>query len=159
MQNELKAALDAWQINKDYKRDAIPSVWAYHQAWCKENVGRTHYIAEIEKYINERESLPPELQDQLGTEVYLANAQWKRAHDARQGELMTQEGYIPLTPDMEYRGAALLRASKDIDFMRVALSSEGKFITSGRGTPFFIPKGRRTRGYDVYSIKGYYKPV
>jgi len=159
MIEELEAARAAWEKVKDYKLDAVPAVWAEYQAYRAEDLERYPYNAAIEAWMIKRNAIPEHLHDFLGTQVYLAQHQRRRAEEETMRQYMKGEGFEPIEWDTAYRGAVRVVAKKEFDFMAVRTPETGKFITDGRGGAFFLPKGKRTRGYVLAGLKGYYKPI
>ena len=72
---------------------------------------------------------------------------------------MDVKGFKKISPSMIYRGPARIVAKKDADIFTYKVETEGKFVDGGGMQAFFIPKGRRTRGYSTYDLKGYYQPI
>lgn len=106
--------------------------------------------------------------DKLETLVFLAHKAFgKERRDARDAEMMA-EGWSVIPsyetrgrdiPPISYRGAAMLCAKKSVDWMTSKLEMAGKIISDARGDAFFIPKGKRSRGYYMPMLDGYYKPI
>jgi hypothetical protein len=60
----------------------------------------------------------------------------------------------------EYRGAVKLKASKDMEWITVKIETTGKIVDTGeKKDAFFIPKGKRSRGYYFQCLSGYWKPI
>lgn len=165
MNDALQAARTVWEdadsrrSSGSYDADAIPEVWAAYKEWRAENPDAYPYNADIEKWIVEKYGVREELADHLGTQVYLAQQQNRREKEAARDTEMAADGFMPIKWDTEYRGEVHVRARKETDFMSSNVSEYGKFVDGGNGGGFFIPKGRRTRGFTLQSLKGYYKPI
>lgn len=160
MEQELKTAKKAWEIKKDFNRQPVPSVWKYHQEWCGKFPNETRYLSVIKEYILERENIPEELHRQLETEIYLANQQEDEENDRIEAEQMKKNGFFPLTELTEYRGKIQLRAKFQGAFSVTDIEKECKIITSGNEKPFVVPKGKRSRGWNVRDLdNAFYKPI
>jgi len=165
MKTELEQALKDYKIKKDFDRDAIPTVWKLYQEWCKEHKDETRYFSTIQSYVLSKENIPDELHEQLHREIYLANHQEDRAKEQAKDIEMFANGYLKIPkprrdePKFEYRGNIEIVASKDNDMFTHRIVTTGKIITDGRGEAFFIPKGKRSRGYTFQLLNGYYKLI
>ena len=165
MQNELQKAKESWEKIKDYRRDAIPEVYKYHQEWRVGHPRETPYLSQIQKYILLKEKIPTDLHDQLYTEIYLANAQEERETEAQKDIEMLNKGFLKIpkptidVPKFEYRGQIEIIATREADWMTRRITTTGKIITDGRGEAFFVPKGKRSRGYVFQLLEGYYKII
>src|SRR3990167_1213917 len=104
---------------------------------------------------------PVEIERDLDRLVYICRQIIKDEKQAEQDKAMIALGWRLIKDVGDYRGPAVLNATKDIDWLTSKIVDlPGKIITSGNGLPFFIPKGKRSRGYYLTygSIKGYWKP-
>lgn len=140
-----------------YDRDCLPETLAYLDAFIATR--EYPYNAQVAKYIKSKEEIPAELNEYLDTEIYLAQQTRRRREGAKKDEEMRAQGYEKITTSVEYRGQAVIVAKKDMDWMSAKIETEGKIIEDSRGYPFFIPKGKRTRGYSFLGIDGYYKQI
>lgn len=154
---EAQKAFKAAEGSGAYKRHALPEVLAYLKAYIA--MGPYPYNAEVVKFILSKETVEPALHDYLDTEVYLAQHDLTAERDAARDAEMTAQGYLKLKPELEYRGPARIVAKKDADIFTRKVESVGKIVDGGNGYAFFIPKGRRTRGYSLFDLKGYYQPI
>lgn len=140
-----------------YKKPSMPEVLMYLKEYIA--TGEYPYNARVAKYILSKEAVPDDLKDYLETEVYLAQKDLKEEKGALLDNKMLGEGFLKISWNTEYRGNAELIAKKDVDLMSTKISLTGKIISDSRGTPFFIPKGKRSRGYSFVGLEGYYKPI
>ena len=152
-----KREFDAIFDFSGYKRPATPEVLHYLKDYIA--TGNYPYNSEIASYIKEREVIPDGLSDYLNTEVYLAQQDLQKEKELEYDAKMTATGFVKITWDMSYRGPAEFQAQQDFDFISRNISLTGKIVSDGTGSPFFIPKGNRTRGLSVFGLKGYYKPL
>jgi len=132
----------------------------------------TAYNSEVEAYIVSKEKLEldSELKDYLGTEVYLAQRYLGNEARAKHAQEMADKGYIPCREWNGYEGPAELVGKKQMDWMTANINKVGKIIKSlvkvedqGRTKiyePFFIPKGKRSRGYYLRNLdESFYKAI
>jgi len=114
----------------------------------------TAYNSEVEAYIVSKEKLEldSELKDYLGTEVYLAQQYLDKEAQAKHAQEMADKGYIPCREWNGYEGPAELVGKNDIDWMSINIKEVGKITKTGDDKPFFIPKGKRTRGYYLHNM-------
>lgn len=126
------------------------------------------YNSQIADEIIAQEGMTPYDKDKLKTLVFLARKAFSKERRAARDASMLADGWqiIPSyqnreehIPAIEYRGAAMIRAKKHIDWMTSSFDTTGKIVDNSHGHAFFIPKGRRTRGYAMQSLDGYYKPI
>lgn len=154
-----KEFTEAKKEYRGYDKPALPEIIAFNKAYRE--TGEYPYNASIKKYILEREKIAPELLDYLDTEIYLSQQAIKDEKEITKDGIMLGEGWhkIP-TPNeiFDYRGRAMVCATKDLDWTTSKIETEGKII-DGAKSPFFIPKGRRTRGYYFQMLNGYWKPL
>jgi len=147
---------------EQYKKKAMLEVLEYLKQFEKENKreNKTIYNRELEDYIKGKHKIPKELERYLETEVYLAQHDYRDEKQVMYNDKMLARGWLKLTKDVEYRGKIELSAIASLDWLTSDISQEGKLITSGNGEVFFIPKGKRSRGYYVYSLKNaFYKII
>src|SRR5574343_1595714 len=138
-----------------YKKPAMPEVLAYLKEAKKRVEGKTVYNSELTAEIMRAESLDEEWRDYINTEVYLAQQDYTAEREAELDAKMEAEGWHKLSEVGDYRGSAYLRAKREVDWLTQNIDIEGKIITDSGGRPFFIPKGRRSRGYNlVGTLKG-----
>lgn len=157
---KLLEAQKEFEVQK-YKKHAMPEVLAYYKLWHTEHPGQFCYNAMLVDYIKAHEDVSNDTDNHLGTEVYLA------AHDVREEKHLQRDaemfnaGYQKISPDVEYRGKIEVQAVQTSDWFTNKVAITGKLITDGRGAPFFVPKGKRTRGYrfDGFNFIGYFKPI
>lgn len=137
----------------NYDKIPMPEVVEYLRAF--KATGAYPYNADVEQYIKDREEVSQTLEDYLGTEVYLAQGYLRKEKEIEYTEHMRAQGYIPIKEVTTYRGPAQLVAKRNIDFLTSNILLDGKVITSGDDRPFFVPKGRRSRGYylDGHSLE------
>lgn len=158
----LKTAEQEWNASEGsnrFEQDAIPEVWDAYKEWRMLNANAYPYNADIEQWIIEKYEIPESCFDFLGTQVYLAQQQNRRDLQNQKDSEMEQDGFTPIKWNTEYRGNVHVRAIKDNDFMSSKIEQYGKFVDAQSGGGFFIPKGRRTRGFRLQSLKGYYKAI
>ena len=134
-----------------YGKTPMPEVVAYLREY--KATGKYPYNADVEAFIKTREEVRDALEDHLGTEVYLAQ-KFLHDEDARvYSESMLAKGYIKAGDITTYRGPAELIAKKNMDLFTTNIGLVGKIITSGDDRPFFVPKGRRSRGYYLGTLE------
>jgi len=130
----------------------------------------TAYNADVEKFILSLCNVDADLHDYLGTEVYLAQKYLDKEAKAKHVQEMADKGYIPCREWNGYEGPADLVGKNDIDWMSISIKEVGKIIKSlvkvedqGRTKiyePFFIPKGKRSRGYYLHNMGAcFYKAI
>ena len=146
-----------------YHKKAMPEVMEYLKQYRAEN-GRTAeqtvYNSELEEFITKKEGVSSEMVNYLGTEVYLAQGQFRNELKDEHKNKMLADGWLELTREVEYRGKILLDGKKEGMIGTAHLEKIAKIITSGDGQPFIIPKGLRSRGWYVSSLEqAFYKPV
>lgn len=155
--------MTAWEqagtTSKRYEWDAVPEVWAAYQEWRAANPAAYPYNADIQAWIVEKYEVADSLRDILETQVYLCQQQKRRDDQKLRDAEMLADGFMPIAWDTAYRGKVHMRARKETDFMASNVSEYGTFVDGIRGSAFFIPKGRRTRGFMLQNLKGYYKPI
>lgn len=150
--------------HQGYKSKAMIEVLAYNKQAKAENSEKYSYNSAIVDYICAKETIPSDLIDYLDTEVYLSQQDLRAELKASRDSGMVAEGWlvIPKVHYAElftYRGKAVIKATKSNDWTTNRIETEGKIITAGNGEPFFVPKGKRTRGYYFQLLEGYYKPL
>jgi len=162
MNNKLLKAKSIFEIEK-YKKKAMPEVMAYLKEFRKvKNRGeyQTVYNSELEEYINEREKISDNLQHYLGTEVYLAQGEYRENIKQAKKEKLLSEGWSVLSEDVEYRGKIELLASVDSMLGNGNILQTCTIITDGDGKPFIIAKGKRSRGWRISSLnEAFYKLI
>lgn len=159
MQTQLKQAQKVYEVEK-FKKKAMPEVLQYLKDYKKEIGDKTAYNSDIIAYINTRETISEDMQDYLGTEVYLAQQDLRAEREADQESEMIAQGYIPLRDVGNFEGPCTIRGTKSISWMTKNIDMVGKMITADNSAPFFLPKGKRTRGYFLAGIdNGFYKPL
>ena len=122
----------------------------------------TAYNANVEAYIVSKAKLDldNELKDYLGKEVYLAQQYLDKEAKAKHTQEMADKGYIPCKEWKGYEGPAELVGKNDIDWMSINIKEVGKITKTGDDKPFFIPKGKRSRGYHLHNMGAcFYKAI
>jgi hypothetical protein len=106
--------------------------------------------------------------DKLETLIFLACKVFSKERIQAEDAEMTAQGWqiIPSYEHREdniapitYRGDAALSAKTSTDWSTSKLEIVGKIISDGAGEAFFIPKGKRSRGYYMRNLVGYYMPI
>jgi hypothetical protein len=157
MNEKLKEAQKVFEIEK-YKKKAMPEALNYLKEY--KATGKYPYNAQVVEYIMERETIDADLKDYLDTEVYLAQHDLRSEKEEEQEVEMRKEGYIPLKEVGNFTGKCLFTGKRSLDWLTNKVDMEGKIIKAHNGAPFFIPKGKRTRGYYLAGIdNGFYKPL
>lgn len=148
----------AFNVHK-FDKTVMPEVLYYNYEWRKENPTQFLYNSILNSYILSKETVSAELFDYLDTEVYLSQQQYRKDKEAKTDATMLELGYTKITPNISYRGVAEIVASQEVDLFKHSVKSVGKIIDGNYSAAFFIPKGKRTRGYSFLNLKGYYKPL
>ena len=148
---------------KCWEKQSMPEVKAYNLQYRKVS-GLYPYNAQIEEYILTKEKVSTELIDHLGMEIYLSQQDIRADEKKAQDEKMIAEGWIPIPHERgeicTYRGKAMLKATQSIDWLTAGIEKEGTIVdTPDKNYSFFIPKGKRSRGYYLENLSGYYKPI
>jgi hypothetical protein len=141
----------------------LPEVLEYLKQFRTEK-GRgqeqTVYNSELEEYITEKEKVPQELQDILGTQVYFAQGDFRDNLKAEHKAKMLAEGWKELTRETEYRGKIMLDGKVDGMMGTHHINDTAKLITDCKGYLFIVAKGKRSRGWFVSSLEqAFYKPL
>ena len=151
----MKNNIKNWIFNKDY--DA-PNIDAEMVDIVKKynHITTNSFIAdEIMKEIG----LEAEYKRTLESIVYHARHIIEAEKKSKQDADMIKDGWsiIPVRELFTYRGQITIRANKSSDWLTTRIDTIGKVIDDGDKKAFFIPKGKRTRGYYLSGLKGYYK--
>lgn len=128
----------------------------------KKSIGenKTAYNADVEKFILGLCEVSNELKDYLGKEVYLAQCFLMAEKKAKYKQEMADKGYTPCREWDGYEGQAQLIGKKEVDWFTASLNKIGKIIKDHTGEAFFIPKGKRSRGYYLRNFdEGFYKAI
>jgi len=152
MNNTIKT----WVFNKDYKNPNItPEMIA---------LVRPHKEMTYNSQIVDAIGMDENCRDNLETLVYLCRKLFRQEAKAEMENKMIAEGWLPIPSyddevmkPFAYRGAITIKAIKEQDWCSSRIDSAGKIISDCKGKAFFVPKGKRTRGYYFQSLKGYYK--
>jgi len=166
----LKLEQDIFNELKFNKAPMAEVVEALRQYKATLEPNATAYNADVEKFILSLCKVDTDLHHYLGTEVYLAQQYLDKEAKAKHAQEMADKGYIPCREWNGYEGPAELVGKKQMDWMTVNINKVGKIIKSlvkvedqGRTKiyePFFIPKGKRTRGYYLYNMGAcFYKAI
>lgn len=142
----------------------MPKVYEYLLAYRQENkvpYPQTVFNSDLKRYILEKENVPVDLQDYLGTEIYLAQGYDKQLADLDYTQKMEADGWLPLNNQVTYRGKIEFVAKKSVDWFTSKISTTGVLGETNDGQDLFlVPKGRRTRGYYVANLEqAFYKPL
>ena len=121
---------------------------------------QTVYNSELEEYITEKEKVPLELQNILGTQVFFVQGDFRDNLKAEHKSKMLSEGWQELTRETEYRGKIQLDAKFEGSWATSHIQDTAKLITDGAGQMFIIAKGKRSRGWSFNSLEqAFYKAV
>lgn len=162
--DELQKAQKVFMV-EGYKKQVMPEVYDYLLAYRQEHnrpYPATVYNADLERYILGAEEIPIDLQNYLGTEVYLAQKHDRKLAEQKYTEKMEAEGYLPLNNSVTYRGKIEFVAKRTMDWLTYKLPTiTGTLSETNDGNSLFIvPKGKRTRGYYVSTLEqAFYKPL
>jgi hypothetical protein len=160
MNIKLKEAQKVFEVEK-YKKRAMPEVLQYlkdYKATLEDKA--TAYNSSVIEYINEHETIDADMQDYLGTEVYLAQNDLRAEKETEHEKEMIAQGYTPVRDVGDFTGACVFVGVKSIDFYMGKIDMEGKITKAHDNRPFFIPKGKRTRGYYIETLdNAFYKPL
>lgn len=158
-----KVIFDSMAITHNgYKKTSMLEVKAYNLQYRKET-GLYPYNDNIVKFITKHKAIDIDLIDHLGTEVFLSQQDIRADEKKAQDDKMIAKGWlvIPQPPETcAYRGKIIIRAIKENGFLSSEIDGEGKLVdTTNNHGSFFIPKGKRSRGYYFELLKGYYKQI
>jgi hypothetical protein len=156
-----KNSLDAWIFNKDYK----------HPNVTPEMVSLVDlYMAPYNSIIVDAimEVTGAQNKDNIETLVYVGRKVLQaEAQKVKDNEMIAQGwqvipsiGSASFLIPFSYRGPVQVCASKDMDWMTAKIETTGKIVDTGeKKDAFFIPKGKRSRGYYFQCLNGYWKPI
>ena len=120
------------------------------------------YLDKVTDYVANKLNLTLEKEEweNLKSMCYFAGGDIDNDKEVAQEKEMIAQGFIPVREVGDYRGTAELVGKKSVDWMTNKIALTGKIITAGNGLAFFIPKGKRTRGYYLATIEnGFFKKV
>jgi predicted RNase H-like nuclease (RuvC/YqgF family) len=122
---------------------------------------QTVYNSELLEYITEKENIPEHLKNILETQIYFAQQDFRKELELEYKNKMLNEGWLPLTNDIEYRGKIEYVAIRNSDFFTVKLANTGTVTETNDGKDLFlIPKGKRSRGYYIRTLEqAFYKVI
>ena len=121
--------------------------------------GKYPYNAQVKDFILSEHNIDSNLHDYLLTEIYLAQQDLRSEQKAKQQHEMADKGYVPCSQINGFTGEAELIATKSRDWFTQKIATTGKIIELEDG-PFFIPKGKRTRGYYIKLLdNAFYKAI
>lgn len=141
-----------WDIKKDYDRDAMEEVYQYNLEFRKTNPDKYAYNSSLEEFILEREkSVPADLIDMLGTEIYLSQHQVKHKEQAEYKAKMLSEGWLVLDSTIVEQALKdnkniKVSATASIDWMTVKIDNIYK-PHMFNGQPGLMKLRSRSRGY------------
>jgi len=123
--------------------------------------GKYPYNAQVKDFILSLCDIKAELHDYLETEVYLAQQDLGQEEKAKLTQDMADKGFIPCSEWKGYIGKAQLVGKKQLDWATASIDTTGKIIITNDGQDgFFIPKGKRSRGYYLRNLdEAYYKAI
>lgn len=161
--DKLLVAQKVFALEK-YKKQVMPEVYEYLLAYRQDKnipYPQTVFNSDLKKYIVEKENVPFDLQDYLGTEVYLAQQHSRTLEEQDYRRRMEAEGYFPLNTDVTYRGKIEFVAKRTMDWFTSRIATTGTLGETDDGKSLFVvPKGKRTRGYYVAGLElAFYKPL
>ena len=160
----MKNEIDGWVFNKDYNHPNLTPAMI--------ELVRRHkscfYLAKIADGMMKETGA--ENRENIEKIAYVGGKEIEKQEQAKKDADMVAQGWrvIPsiesarIADPFTYRGPAMLKASKDIDWLSCAIETTGKIISSqinDHEVPFFIPKGKRSRGYYLQTLTGYWKPL
>jgi hypothetical protein len=156
-----KNSLDAWIFNKDYKH---PNVTPEMVALVERNIAPYNSIV-VDAIMK---STGAQNKDNIETLVYVGRKVLQaEAQKVKDSEMIAQGwqaipsiGSARALVRFSYRGLIQVCASKDMDWMTARIETTGKIVDTGeKKDAFFIPKGKRSRGYYFQCLSGYWKPI
>lgn len=140
-----KPMLEVVNYLREYKTSLEPKAVAYN--------------SDVVSFICDKENTPDEIKDYLDTEVYLSQKFLREEAKAKHVHEMADLGYIPCREWKGYTGKAILIFPVSIDWFTGKIDKSGKIIETEDGG-FFIPKGKRSRGYYLHNLEeAFYKAI
>ena len=96
LNDKLKNWQVQWNIEKDYRQDAIPEVYAYYKRYLE--TGKYPYLNHVVEFIAEAETISD--LEALKTQVYICSHQYKREVDNKHKTEMLADGWLELNPQI-----------------------------------------------------------
>jgi len=142
-----------------YTKKAMPAVLEVLKQYIA--TGKYPYNAQVRDFILSLCTIDANLHDYLETEVYLAQQDLRKENESKLQQEMADKGFIPAKEWKGYVGLAQLVGNVQLDWMTSNIDKIGKIVVTNDGEDgFFIPKGKRTRGYYLRSLNNaFYKPI
>lgn len=141
-----------------YKKKTMPAVLEALKQY--KATGKYPYNAQVKEFILSLCQVDESLHDYLLTEIYLAQQDLEQEEKMKQTHEMADKGYIPACEWNGYLGGAELIGTKSMDWMTSKIATTGKIIKANNGEPFFILKGKRSRGYYLRNLNNaFYKAI
>lgn len=162
LNEKLKQAAEAWVVNKDYNRPAMPEVLALNKEYRAAYPDKYPYNADILKFIMARAGVAPEFEEILKTEIYLSQHDIEDEAKERNKARMIAEGWRQLDKaaiDEAIAAGKLLKVSAVManDWLTTKIDNIYKPHIFAQGTDreqygLMKPHGR-TRGYSLHRFE------
>jgi len=167
--NNDKAYTEEWCAREE-NDDCMPEVLQYNKLYRETYPDKYPYNDAIKEFICEKENIPyihsnsddmSNLSYYLGAEIYISQHAIDNEKKREKEKELQAQGFLP-AQNPAYRGKAILKGTNTLDWISASYELEGKIIDSNTPdkTAFFLPKGKRNKGYFLRDhFEGYYKPL